>query len=98
MIVIRKPLPSLAIGKSSTSAIDTGAADPLLLRNQSLLRFACLLYSELQEKMSTADIYAMLDEAVLLEKAFFSGEPYQPHLGRLLSYTRQLRSPPHSLA
>ena len=74
-------------------------SNELIARDENMhMRFACLLYSELQEKMSTTDIYAMLDEAVLLEKAFFSGEPYQPHLGRLLSYTRQLRSPPHSLA
>ena len=50
-------------------------SNELIARDENMhMRFACLLYSELQDKLSRLDIYAMLDEAVVLEKAFFSGE------------------------
>ena len=50
-------------------------SNELIARDETMhMRFACLLYSELQDKLPDADIYEMLDEAVELEKAFFSGE------------------------
>ena len=50
-------------------------SNELIARDETMhMRFACLLYSELQEKVAESDIYEMLDEAVELEKAFFSGE------------------------
>ena len=54
-------------------------SNELIARDESMhMRFACLLYSELQVKLPRAEIYAMLDEAVSLEKAFFSGERGYP--------------------
>ena len=50
-------------------------SNELIARDETMhMRFACLLYSELQEKVTDSEIYEMLDEAVELEKAFFSGE------------------------
>lgn len=50
-------------------------SNELIARDENMhMRFACLLYAELREKLSRADIYTMLGEAVELEKAFFSGE------------------------
>ena len=54
-------------------------SNELIARDENMhMRFACLLYTELQTKLAHADIYAMLDEAVSLEKAFFSGECRYP--------------------
>ena len=54
-------------------------SNELIARDENMhMRFACLLYAELQVKLHHADIYAMLDEAVSLEKAFFSGEYRYP--------------------
>lgn len=38
------------------------------------MQFACLLYAELLDDVPAANIYGMVQEAVDLEKAFFSGE------------------------
>ena len=48
-------------------------SNELIARDENMhMRFACLLYCELQDKLSRDEICAMLDEAVGLEKAFFS--------------------------
>ena len=49
-------------------------SNELIARDENMhMRFACLLYAELRGKLPRADIHAMLDEAVALEKAFFAG-------------------------
>ena len=46
----------------------------LIARDETMhMRFACLLYSELKSPMAPVDIVAMVAEAVVLEKAFFTG-------------------------
>ena len=48
-------------------------SNELIARDEHMhMRFACLLYAELQDKLSHSEIYKMLDEAVALEKSFFS--------------------------
>ena len=50
-------------------------SNELIARDENMhMRFACLLYAELQVKLPRSEIYAMLDEAVALEKSFFSGK------------------------
>ena len=50
-------------------------SNELIARDENMhMRFACLLYAELQQQLPRAEIYAMLDEAVVLEKLFFSCE------------------------
>ena len=50
-------------------------SNELIARDENMhMRFACLLYGELQDKLPRSDIYAMLDEAVVLEKSFFHCE------------------------
>ena len=59
-------------------------SNELIARDENMhMRFACLLYSELQVKLPRAEIYAMVIEAVSLEKAFFSGEYAHPPLTRV---------------
>ena len=61
-------------------------SNELIARDENMhMRFACLLYTELQDKLPLSEIYAMLAEAVALEKSFFSGEYYY-----LLSNSRVL--------
>ena len=49
-------------------------SNELIARDENMhMRFACLLYAELRDKLPWMDIYTMVDEAVLLEKSFFSG-------------------------
>ena len=74
-------------------------SNELIARDEDMhMRFACLLYSELRVKLSTSDIYEMLDEAVSLEKAFFSGEHMCFCSISSSSHMRQLRSAPRSWA
>ena len=48
-------------------------SNELIARDENMhMRFACLLYAELQDKLPPSEIYAMVDEAVVLEKSFFS--------------------------
>ena len=47
----------------------------LIARDEHMhMRFACLLYAELQSQLPSSEVCEMLDEAVALEKSFFSGE------------------------
>ena len=49
-------------------------SNELIARDEGMhMRFACLLYSELQLGMASGDILRMVEEAVMLEQAFFSG-------------------------
>ena len=49
-------------------------SNELIARDENMhMRFACLLYAELHDKLPRLGIYAMVDEAVSLEKSFFSG-------------------------
>ena len=60
------------------------------------MRFACLLYAELQVKLPREEICAMLDEAVILEKAFFSGESKRLYAACLLIFVYSSCTP-HSV-
>ena len=58
-------------------------SNDLMARNEQLyVRFACLLYDELDEKVTTDCAHAMIREAVDLEKAFFSGKSSRSSQGR----------------
>lgn len=49
-------------------------SNELISRDESMhMRFACMLYSELLDSVAHEDIVQMVEEAVFLEKAFFSG-------------------------
>ena len=54
-------------------------SNELIARDENMhMRFACLLYAELQEKLPLPEIYAMLAEAVTLEKMW-----KHPFFGRM---------------
>lgn len=49
-------------------------SNELIARDEDMhMRFACMLYSQLDQSMSAHDIVEMVEEAVILEQAFFSG-------------------------
>ena len=67
-------------------------SNELIARDEYMhMRFACLLYAELQVKLSQDEIYAMVDEAVVLEKAFFSGKRRRLRSACLLVIVAQTR-------
>ena len=67
-------------------------SNELIARDEDMhMRFACLLYAELQVKLSQDEVYAMVDEAVNLEKAFFSGKHRHLRIACLLMSVAQPR-------
>ena len=57
-------------------------SNDLMARNEQLyVRFTCLLYAELDENVATECAHTMIQEAVELEKAFFSGKSFRSSCG-----------------
>lgn len=72
-------------------------ANELIARDEHMhMRFACLLYAELQSKLPQLEVYAMLDEAVALEKSFFECEYFSFSSKHVIAHDCQLLSSPHS--
>ena len=50
-------------------------ANSMISRDEgSHVRFACLLYSLLRQRVEREEVYGMLREAVAIERAFFAGK------------------------